>query len=81
METRSKQWQDVVQPNCQKLKLYGYMGMQATLSPKSCEAEAALLAEMANKLDLSHDMICDLNREIASLRDKLNKVTLEGNNV
>lgn len=81
METRNKDWQDMILPICAKMKLHAYLGSTYQFNPKGAEAMANLLADMAMKLDLSNDHRADLCREIASLTDKLNKVTTEGNDV
>jgi len=81
METRNKAWQENIAPVAARFRMGAVFGGGSSFDAKGSEAIADLLGDMAIKLDLSADMIHDLSREIASLNDKLIKVTSEGNDV
>lgn len=86
MVTRNKQWQEFVLPHCVKFKQASLFNQVIVIKPGGCEAYAEILANMANKLDASKDII-ERQEEVIVLMERQmrilqkNHVTPEGNDV
>lgn len=85
MVTRNKNWQDYVLPHCRKFKTAAYFNQVITIQPGGCEAYAEIFATLANKLDMSKDIIDRQQAVIEVMERQLkileeNRVTPEGNN-
>ena len=69
MVTQSKGWQEMIAPHAARFRIAGMFGHGIKLGGPACTGYAELLADMAQKLDLAHDLL-----------DK-KYVTSEGNDV